>query len=392
MELYNFLLSSIIVCYIIYRLNIDQKKVSALNYFISFIIIAITAFLLHIVFTDMLRMIKMTSIILIITFVIRVFHKLSIYYSVLTAFYVMILIGFSEAFVGLTYVLPLRLSSQEYKTSFIHISVGDALMFLCIYALLKFTANNFIKVRKRIHRKYKKFTMLLSANLTVVFAIQVFVYSIFNLYRDYIVIGNKKNITYYHIVIVVMVLIASIIGTVYFINYSILSKLKYDRIKMIYVMDTMTDTLNRESGLRAIENQLTICKKSNKELTICYIDINDLKVINDMKGHREGDRLIKAIVAAVKENIRESDLICRLGGDEFVIVFPNCNKEYGEDVMQRISDKVKRLKLFESEEFDVSISYGFSEYKGNCKLTVEGLLDQADHQMYLNKKAIKAMV
>jgi GGDEF domain-containing protein len=59
--------------------------------------------------------------------------------------------------------------------------------------------------------------------------------------------------------------------------------------------------------------------------------------------------------------------------------------------MKRVSDKVSHLNLFESDKFDFSISYGFSEYGGNNEITVENLLNEADHQMYLNKKAIKAM-
>lgn len=392
LELYNGFLTAVIMCYIIYRLNADLKRASALNYLLSSLVITLSVFLIDFMFPDMIRAVMLMSDILIVTFVIRVLHKFSIYYSVLTAVFGTILIGFADAFVALTYAFPLKLTSQEFRTHFIHISIGSALMFLFIYILLKFIANNFIKVRKRIHKKYSNFTVLLSVNLASVFAILLFVYSIFGYYMDYQAISNRGDTAYYSLLIIIIVLIISIVGTLYLINCFIFYSLKYDKLKMIHVMDTMTDTLNRGSGLRFIENQIEICKKSKKTLIICYIDINDLKVINDKLGHREGDQLIKAIVRTIKENIRGTDVISRLGGDEFVIAFPGCTIEYGEKVMKRISEKLKHLSLFKSEEYIISISYGFSEYGGNCEITVEGLLDQADHQMYLNKRAIKAII
>jgi diguanylate cyclase (GGDEF)-like protein len=221
--------------------------------------------------------------------------------------------------------------------------------------------------------------------------ILLFIYSIFGFYIDYKIISYKTEITYYSVALITVALIASIIVTIYFINNFILDHLKYDRLKMTYAIDAMTDTLNRGSGFKFIEDQLEICKKLNQNLTICYIDINDLKVINDMLGHRKGDELIKTIVGTVKENIRESDVISRLGGDEFVIVLPDCDIEYGEKIMKKISDKLEHLKLFNSD-YTISISYGFSEYKGNNGATVDSLLDQADYQMYMNKRASKAMV
>ena len=162
-------------------------------------------------------------------------------------------------------------------------------------------------------------------------------------------------------------------------------------MKMTNLKDVMTGTLNRGSGLKFIEEQLELCKKQKKSLTVCYIDVNDLKVINDMLGHREGDFLIKTVIRTIKNNIRETDVISRLGGDEFVIVFPGCTMEYSEKVMNRISGELKQLKPFSKKDYTISISYGFSRYDGENDITVDGLLDAADRQMYRNKRATKAM-
>lgn len=391
LEFYNDFLNAIIMCYLIYRLNKDFKRDNLFKYFISCMVITIGTFLVYFLFPGMDSVVMLISNLLIITFAIKGFHNLSIYYSVLTAVFGVILIVLAELFVTLVYLFPQRLTSYDYRTSFIHLSIGNVLMFLFIFTLIRFIGDNFIKARKRIHNKYNKFTLLLAVNFTTVLTILIFISRIIDLYVDYKVVSDKLYTTYFSVIIVAIILILSIIFTLYFINYFVFSTLKYNRLKMISLMDSMTNTLNRGSGLRLIEEQLEISKKSNKDLTICYVDVNDLKVINDMLGHREGDQLIKAIVGTIKENIRETDAICRLGGDEFVIVFPGCNREYSENVMKRIADKVRNLQLFELDEFDFSISYGFSEFGGNLDITVDSLLDEADHQMYINKRAIKAM-
>jgi diguanylate cyclase (GGDEF)-like protein len=329
------------------------------------------------------------SNILIITVVIRLIFKYKINYSVLTALFGIIIIGFAELFATLVYVYPMGITSQQYKSSFVHITAGSILMFLFVYALLKLIANNFIKARKRLSRRYNNLTILLSANLIAVFSMLLFVYNILSVYVDF-KLRNPGN-TYNSIIIIAIILIASVLSNLYIINHYIVNSLKYERLRKLNIMDSMTETLSRGAGLKFIEKQLIMSKKRNEDLTICYIDVNDLKVINDKLGHKEGDQLIKAIVNSIKDNIRETDVICRLGGDEFVIVFPGFNIEYSRDVMDRVSEKVSQLDLFRMYGYDISISYGFSEYGGNYDITVDSLLDQADRQMYINKRALKAM-
>ncbi len=387
LEFYNGFLISIIICYIIYILSKDLKRASTLNYILSSLFISITVFLLNYMYTNMFRMNMLILLVLVITFVIKFFHKFNIYDSALIAAFAMILYGFSEFFTTIVYIMPLKIPALEYRRNLLHISVGGALSFVFTCIALRFIADKFIKIRIRIYKKYNKLIVLLTANIITVFVLMVFISSMLGFYTDFKKILTNTNYT--NIVVIFVVLIASVVGTIYIINYHILNNMKFDRLKKNYVMDTMTDTLNRGAGLCFIENELKKCKKLNTNLTICYIDINDLKIVNDSLGHKEGDHLIKAIVRAIKENIRETDVICRLGGDEFVIVFPNCNIEYGEKVMKRISKQVNQLKLFKTGKLTSSISYGFSDYLSDAENTVDSLLDKADHQMYLNKRAIK---
>ncbi len=391
LELYSAFLSSFTICYIIYKLNTDLKRVPIINYILSGLVLAMIETVVNLSLPDLNVFLRVMILSLSALFVIMLINRYSMYYAAISVFFSMLIIGLGDLLISLIYAYPLRLTRVEYRSNYFHITLGGLLIFLFCYFILKLVSDNFMKARKRVYKKHNRFTILLCGNLITVFVILLFVFSLFNYSIEFQGMIKRNNIIFMSGIFVLIVLIASIVGTVYLINYFLLNRIKYDRLKMNNIKDVMTGTLNRGSGIKFIEDQLEVCKNMKKTMTICYIDVNDLKVINDMLGHREGDYLIKTIVRTIKENIRETDVISRLGGDEFVIVFPGCTMDYTEKLMDRISGKLRQLKPFSNKDYTISISYGFSQYDGEKEITVDGLLDKADHQMYQNKRALKAM-
>ncbi len=391
LEFYSALISSCTICYIIYKINTDLKKVPLLNYIISTLFItSVTAFI-NSLSPEMNMGIKLILIFLTVLMAVRSIYKINMYYTVISTVFSIVTISFADLLLSLFSTNLLNITMDQYRMSFINLTVGGLLNFVFCCISVKFMAEDFMKARKRIYKSHKRLMILLCGNLVTVFVILIFIFSLFSFtfeIRDALKFNSRA---YLSIIIIVGVLMGSIAGTIYLINYFLLNRLKYDRLKTTNLKDVMTGTLNRSSGLKYIEEQLALCKNHNKTMTLCYIDVNDLKVINDMLGHREGDFLLKTIIGTIKENIRDTDVISRLGGDEFVIVFPGCTMDYSERVMDRISGELRQLKPFSNKEYTISISYGFSEYNGEAGITVEVLLDKADHQMYQNKRAIKAM-
>ena len=185
-----------------------------------------------------------------------------------------------------------------------------------------------------------------------------------------------------------MVALLVIFGaTLYLINRLIVKKLKLEKNINIYNFDDLTGAFNRGAGLNFLREQLKICKQKNLHITICYIDIDNLKGINDKYGHRKGDKVIVSVVNLIKDNIRNSDRIMRIGGDEFVIIFPNCSADQAEIIVDRIKERLKEVKWEADDEHVVSFSYGFAQCgEGESIETVDSLLDRADLQMYKYKK------
>lgn len=391
LEFYSAFIATLTICYIIYRINTDLKKVSVKNYIISSLSIASILTVVNVLIPDMnmgLELIVLSTTILVIVIP---FYKYNMYYTTISVFFSVLIISLGDLLVSIVSTELLKLNQAELRSNFVYVTIGRLISFLFSYIVLQCFADDFIKARKRIYKNHKKFMILLCGNLITVFVILLFVLSLYSFTFELREVVIRNNILFVSAIIIAGVLLASIAGTLYLINYVLLNRLKYDRLKMDNLKDIMTGTLNRNSGLKYIEEQLVQCKKQKKSMTLCYIDVNDLKVINDMLGHREGDFLIKTVIATIKKNIRETDVISRLGGDEFVIVFPGCKMDYSERVMERICGELRQLKPFVNKDYTISISYGFSEYNGELDITVESLLDKADHQMYKNKRAIKAM-
>jgi len=149
--------------------------------------------------------------------------------------------------------------------------------------------------------------------------------------------------------------------------------------------DEMTEIINKREGMRLLEKEIEVSFTTNKPLTICFIDIDDLKEVNDTYGHVEGDNLIIDTVNIIIDNIRKYDIAYRFGGDEFVIIFPNTIIEEAAEVWNRINNKVNQFNAI-SNKYMIKLSHGICEYPIKQKISIDEFLNLADKKMYENKQ------
>lgn len=154
--------------------------------------------------------------------------------------------------------------------------------------------------------------------------------------------------------------------------------------------DEMTGLLNRRTGLLILEKELEKAKRLSADLTICFIDLDGLKFVNDNYGHFEGDWFITTISIILQDTIRSGDTAFRLGGDEFVIILANCTINKARKVLNRIEDVIKEVNKKNYKPYKIGISYGFANYKSNHAKTIEEFIHFADKQMYEDKKLKKS--
>lgn len=155
-------------------------------------------------------------------------------------------------------------------------------------------------------------------------------------------------------------------------------------------MDLMTGVLNREAGLNYLKDAMMDTVVQGNNLTVAYIDINDLKVVNDKYGHKEGDVLIKQVIDIIDSNLRDLDMVSRLGGDEFMVIFRKCSLIQARKIWYRIQDELFKVNSSGKYAFNISVSIGFTEYHPLKHGNVMQLIHEADAAMYEQKKTLKA--
>ena len=120
-------------------------------------------------------------------------------------------------------------------------------------------------------------------------------------------------------------------------------------------------------------------------LAICFLDLDDFKVVNDTFGHGEGDKLLVAVAARLKKNIRDVDTVSRQGGDEFILLLNEIPSiEQLELTLERIRHAMIKSYLIEGRIHNINLSFGATVYaRDNADL--DTLLRHADHAMYQAK-------
>jgi diguanylate cyclase (GGDEF)-like protein len=169
-----------------------------------------------------------------------------------------------------------------------------------------------------------------------------------------------------------------------------------DHISMIHnqlndyaTLDTLTGIFNRRSGFENLEGKMYESKNKKTALTICFVDINELKHVNDTYGHNEGDVYIQHICKTIEAEIRRGDVFCRLGGDEFLIIFPQCTENEAEKTMRRIKLKITPANSETKKQlYEMSISCGLVEY--DFKSDLVHYVETADAKMYADKRLFKS--
>ncbi|NLK86057.1 MAG: GGDEF domain-containing protein [Clostridiaceae bacterium] len=148
--------------------------------------------------------------------------------------------------------------------------------------------------------------------------------------------------------------------------------------------DALSNVLNKAAVLKALERLIT--SKPKSELSLLMFDIDDFKVINDTHGHIVGDKCIRMLASAARDNFRDIDLVGRYGGDEFLVVLPDTGSRQAIAVAERF-----RRIVAESTSPHFTISIGISSYPSDGT-NVRALIQEADRSLYTSKRKGKNAV
>jgi diguanylate cyclase (GGDEF)-like protein len=149
--------------------------------------------------------------------------------------------------------------------------------------------------------------------------------------------------------------------------------------------DELTGALNRRAFLQRARAQLEAAAGSGRVPALFFVDMNDLKAINDTLGHRQGDGAIVDTAEILRSCLRESDIVGRLGGDEFVVFAVDAGA-HSEMLRGRLQASLDDFNEHSGRAYRLSISVGICEYDPSKPQSLEALVEEADKRMYEDKK------
>ena len=133
----------------------------------------------------------------------------------------------------------------------------------------------------------------------------------------------------------------------------------YDLVETQAITDSLTGVLNRVTMPDCLEKAILLSRESDTKSTLCLIDIDHFKAINDTYGHEAGDQVLVGLSASIMSLISTKDTLFRIGGEEFLILMNDTDLNEGSKTADNLRTVVADLSLIEDHHFTISI--GVSE-------------------------------
>ena len=149
--------------------------------------------------------------------------------------------------------------------------------------------------------------------------------------------------------------------------------------------DTLTGLANRREFERRAERLLSTVRQDQSEHALCFMDLDQFKVVNDTCGHTAGDELLRQLSSLLKRTVRHSDTLARLGGDEFSVLMEHCSLDDAHRVATSLQKAIQGYQFsWEGHSFTVGVSMGLVPITETTANLTE-LLKNADAACYMAK-------
>jgi len=181
--------------------------------------------------------------------------------------------------------------------------------------------------------------------------------------------------------------LASIIGV------CIENCINQEHLRRLSLIDVLTRVKNRRAFDLDLDKEISRASRTGSPLSFLFIDLDHFKKVNDVHGHQTGDRALKVVAQAAKQQLRKTDHIARFGGEEFAALLPCCPKHKALEIAERVCEQVKQVEIRndDDEAFQVTLSIGLTTWepgsRGAINSFVQGekIIAAADHAVYLAK-------
>ena len=150
--------------------------------------------------------------------------------------------------------------------------------------------------------------------------------------------------------------------------------------------DALTGLINRYEFERRLKQVLSSQKNDKSINTLCYIDLDQFKLVNDTCGHTAGDELLKQVSQLLQNNLEGIGTLARLGGDEFCLLMEDCDAKETQDIAERLLMVIRQFQFtWNDNTFTISASIGILTIPQTAA-SCEEILSNADSACYLAKE------
>ena len=150
--------------------------------------------------------------------------------------------------------------------------------------------------------------------------------------------------------------------------------------------DGLTGLINRREFERCLEVALADARRHGHAHALCYLDLDQFKLVNDTCGHVAGDEMLKQLGALLQTRVRGTDTLARLGGDEFGLLLERCPPEQAIELLDKVREAVDGFRfVWDGRTFDIGISIGMVQITADVQSITE-LLSAADVACYTAKE------
>jgi ammonium transporter, Amt family len=157
------------------------------------------------------------------------------------------------------------------------------------------------------------------------------------------------------------------------------------QLQKMATQDTLTGLLNRHAFERVLGDIMRRAREEPSEHVLCYLDLDQFKIVNDTCGHVAGDELLRQLSLVLQRSIGEHDVVARLGGDEFGIIYNHVTTQRAEVLAERLLHHIGEFRFFwEGKTFRVGASIGMVAIRKDCCL-LSTILSKADSACYAAK-------
>ncbi|GAA0361816.1 hypothetical protein GCM10009092_27730 [Bowmanella denitrificans] len=149
--------------------------------------------------------------------------------------------------------------------------------------------------------------------------------------------------------------------------------------------DQLTGLYNRYAFDRLLKERLALVREQKSVSTLCYIDMDQFKLVNDSCGHQAGDELLRQVANLLATSLKSADILARVGGDEFCLVYADCAVKEVLDKLGKMLNAIRGFRfVWEDKVFHIGASIGVAEITAGTISSTE-LIKAADHACYSAK-------